>query len=76
MMLKPRQFNGFLYQCIIQKFGSERKFADVLGINFTRISHVINYHFFLNDADKEHWAAILGQPVDKLFCDPPKVIFR
>ena len=66
-MLKPRRNNGFLNQCITEKFGSQHAFATSLGINYTRISHVINYHYFLNDAEKKQWADVLEQPVEKLF---------
>ena len=72
-----RNINGYLFQCIIKKFGTQKAFAEHLTLKFGKkvqpstVSHAISYRFNVTPEDlivlKQNWADTLGEPVDKLF---------
>ena len=65
--LKPRKRNGYLEDLIIEKHGSQRKFADVIGTTPTIVSYVVNQRWNLTDEDKKLWATNLGDTVENIF---------
>lgn len=72
-VIKPHRFNGYLAQCIISKFGSQRAYADKLQettgvrVHNSLVSRVVNYHENLPPDQQKIWADALGETVENLF---------
>ena len=68
-----RRLNGYLLQCIIEKFGTQKAFIKQLmlkhgvRVHSSTASRVISYRENLMPEQQQQWADVLGQDVKTLF---------
>jgi len=65
--LKPRKKNKILEGAIEEKFGSQKAFSEVIGIDPSLISRTISYRWNLTNDEKKLWAKVLEKNMDELF---------
>lgn len=61
------QRDYILKSAIVQKYGSQAVFSQVIGKPQSYISQVVTAKIEPSDAEKRLWAKLLGKPVDDLF---------
>jgi plasmid maintenance system antidote protein VapI len=59
--------NFVLLEAITIRYGSQRKFAEVLGRHESHVSRVITGRENLTDDDQKDWAKLLGKERKELF---------
>ncbi len=62
--------NFELKRRIMEKFGTQRKFAEVVGYHESHLSEVIRMREDPDDETKRQWADLLGASVEELFGEP------
>ena len=62
--------NFDLKRRIMEKFGTQRRFAEVAGYHESHLSDVIRFREEPSDETKEKWAALLDSTVEELFGEP------
>jgi len=52
---------------IVEKYGSQKQFASVIGVDPTIVSRAVCGRMNLTDAEKQDWAWALGRPAAEIF---------
>jgi len=56
-----------LKRTVHERFGTQGDAAQALSTHESTLSRVIRCRKKLNDNEKQRWASILGEPIEKLF---------